>query len=116
VGEATGAVLAPAACYPLYPVVARRGPLAPKGGLFDLNSYCFRREPSKDPARMQMFRIREHVRIGTAEDATRSRAAWLDRGRDLIALPNSLSTSMSPTIPSSAVPAACWQRANATRS
>ena len=58
--KATEIVLAPAACYPLYPVVARRGRLGRRGGLFDLQSYCFRHEPSKDPARMQMFRMREY--------------------------------------------------------
>jgi seryl-tRNA synthetase len=84
--KATDVVLAPAACYPLYPVVARRGPLGANGGLFDLNSYCFRHEPSKDPARMQMFRMREYVRIGTSDEVTQFRATWLDRGRDLIAL------------------------------
>jgi len=43
----TDVVLTPAACYPLYPMIARRGTLAPQGALFDLKSYCFRHEPSK---------------------------------------------------------------------
>jgi seryl-tRNA synthetase len=82
--KATDIVLAPAACYPLYPVVARRGRLGATGGLFDLHSYCFRHEPSKDPARMQMFRMREYVRIGTPDEVTQFRATWLERGRELI--------------------------------
>jgi seryl-tRNA synthetase len=82
--KATDVVLAPAACYPLYPVVARRGRLPDKGGIFDLNSYCFRHEPSKDPARMQMFRMREYVRIGTPDQVTDFRATWLERGQKLI--------------------------------
>ncbi len=82
--KATDVVLTPAACYPLYPVVARRGMLPPNGGLFDLNSYCFRHEPSQDPARMQMFRMREYVRIGTPEDVTAFRALWLERAEKLV--------------------------------
>jgi seryl-tRNA synthetase len=81
---ATDVVLAPAACYPLYPVVAKLGPLPGAGRLYDLNSYCFRREPSKDPARMQMFRMREYVRIGTPEQVTEFRALWLERGQALV--------------------------------
>lgn len=82
--RATDIVLAPAACYPLYPVVARQGVLPQGGRLYDLNSYCFRREPSKDPARMQMFRMREYVRIGTPEQVTEFRAMWLERGQALV--------------------------------
>ena len=82
--EATDVVLTPAACYPLYPTVARLGALPGEGRLYDLQSYCFRREPSKDPARMQMFRMREYVRIGTPEQVTEFRQTWLERGRELI--------------------------------
>jgi seryl-tRNA synthetase len=82
---ATDVVLAPAACYPLYPTVAKRGPLPANGRTYDLNSYCFRHEPSKDPARMQMFRMREYVRIGTPEQVTEFRAMWLERGQELVA-------------------------------
>jgi seryl-tRNA synthetase len=82
--KATDVVLTPAACYPLYPVVARRGMLPPAGGLFDLNSYCFRHEPSQDPARMQMFRMREYVRIGTPQEVTEFRALWLERAEKLV--------------------------------
>jgi hypothetical protein len=46
----TDIVLAPAACYPLYPAVAKRGPLPKPGLLFDLQSYCFRvANPRKIP-------------------------------------------------------------------
>ncbi|MGE3244885.1 MAG: amino acid--[acyl-carrier-protein] ligase [Beijerinckiaceae bacterium] len=83
--KATDVVLTPAACYPLYPTVAKRGPL-PKGGkLYDLQSYCFRHEPSKDPARMQMFRMREFVRIGSPEEVQSFRESWLERGQKMIA-------------------------------
>jgi seryl-tRNA synthetase len=82
--KATDIVLAPAACYPLYPTVARKGQLPPQGRIYDLNSYCFRREPSKDPARMQMFRMREYVRIGTPEQVVEFRQMWMERGKKLI--------------------------------
>jgi seryl-tRNA synthetase len=77
-------VLTPAACYPLYPMAAKRGALPENGRLFDLMSYCFRHEPSRDPARMQMFRMREYVRMGTQDEVIAFRKTWLERGRELI--------------------------------
>ncbi|TPW32805.1 amino acid--[acyl-carrier-protein] ligase [Pararhizobium mangrovi] len=82
--ESTGIAMTPAACYPLYPTVAARGPVPDEGLLFALSSYCFRHEPSKDPARMQLFRMREYVRIGTAEQVSAFRESWLKRGRAMI--------------------------------
>ena len=81
----TEVVLTPAACYPLYPAVAKGGPLPPDGVLYDLKSYCFRHEPSKDPARMQLFRMREFVRIGSPEQVQAFRQKWLERGPAMIA-------------------------------
>jgi len=69
---ATEVVLTPAACYPVYPTLA--GLLPGKGRLVDVMSYCFRHEPSEDPARMQMFRMHEHVRAADASTI----AAWLE--------------------------------------
>ncbi|MET0660485.1 MAG: amino acid--[acyl-carrier-protein] ligase [Steroidobacteraceae bacterium] len=77
--RATDVVLTPAACYPLYPAIGKRGPLPAEGGLFDVFSYCFRHEPSLDPARMQFFRMREYVRIGTSDQVVAFRQLWLDR-------------------------------------
>ena len=82
--QATEVALTPAACYPVYPAIASRGPLPPKGQLVDVYSYCFRHEPSVDPARMQLFRQREYVRIGTAQQVLDFRSLWLDRGRRLV--------------------------------
>jgi seryl-tRNA synthetase len=96
---ATDVVLTPAACYPLYPVVAARGPLGAEGGLFDLQSYCFRHEPSEDPARMQLFRMHELVRIGDAEQVLAFRSTWLERGQALVAslgLPFSIDLANDP--------------------
>lgn len=82
--EATDIVLTPAACYPLYPTVASQGRLPQGGRLYDLQSYCFRHEPSKDPARMQLFRMREFVRIGSPEQVQTFREDWLDRGQKMM--------------------------------
>lgn len=80
----TDLVLTPAACYPLYPTVAAKGAVPETGLLFDLKSYCFRHEPSKEPTRMQLFRMRENVCIGTADQVTEFRERWLERGPKLI--------------------------------
>lgn len=82
--EATDIALTPAACYPLYPTIAKRGPLPMEGGLFDLQSYCFRHEPSKDPARQQLFRMREFVCMGTEKHVTDFRQTWMDRGLEMM--------------------------------
>jgi len=80
----TDIVLTPAACYPLYPTIAKRGNLPSGGGLYDIQSYCFGHEPSKDPARQQLFRMREYVRIGTQGDVTDFRQLWMDRGVEMM--------------------------------
>jgi seryl-tRNA synthetase len=77
--QATDAVLTPAACYPIYDVLGRRGPLSAAGATVDVASWCFRHEPSRDPARMQMFRMREYVRIGSALQVQEFRERWLAR-------------------------------------
>jgi len=82
--KATDIALTPAACYPLYPTVAKRGPISMEGGLFDLQSYCFRHEPSKDPARQQLFRMREYVCMGTEAHVTTFRQTWMDRGVEMM--------------------------------
>jgi hypothetical protein len=74
---ATSVVLAPAACYPVYPALA--GTLSGEGKLVDVMSYCFRHEPSDDAGRMQMFRMHEHVRVGTARTVIAWRETWLPR-------------------------------------
>lgn len=76
----TDVVLAPAACYPVYPEVARRGPLPPGGLIVDTgDAWVFRNEASGDPARMRSFHMRELVRIGSPDDVASFREAWLDR-------------------------------------
>ena len=95
----TEVALTPAACYPLYPIVGGRGPLAPEGGHFDLQSYVFRHEPSRDPTRMQMFRQREWVRLGDAEQVLAFRRDWFARGQALmtrLGLPFTLEIANDP--------------------
>src|SRR4051794_37423605 len=81
----TDLMLTPAVCYPVYPAVARRGPL-PAGGLTidPGGSYAFRHEPSGDPARLQMFHMRELVRIGEPETVQTWRDGWRDRALTLL--------------------------------
>jgi seryl-tRNA synthetase len=79
----TDLVLTPATCHPLYPTCSGR--LPESGRLFDLSSYCFRHEPSGDPARLQAFRMREHVRLGSPDEVQGWRDLWIERGRALLA-------------------------------
>jgi seryl-tRNA synthetase len=78
-------VLMPAVCYPVYPAIARRGPLPAGGVTIDPGgSYAFRREPSGDPARLQMFHMRELVRIAEPETVQVWRDGWRDRALELL--------------------------------
>lgn len=78
-------VMVPAACYPLYPAVAARGPLPPGGVVVDLGAaYVFRNEPSGDPARLQIFHMHELVRVGEAEAVATWRETWRHRGLELL--------------------------------
>jgi seryl-tRNA synthetase len=97
--EASDIVLTPAACYPIYPSIASRGLLPESGQLVDVMSYCFRHEPSMEPTRLQMFRMREYVRIGSPEQVLVFRADWLERGRSLmaaLALPHEVDVANDP--------------------
>ncbi|MGI8509795.1 MAG: amino acid--[acyl-carrier-protein] ligase [Gemmatimonadaceae bacterium] len=80
--HSTDVVLTPAACYPVYPAAA--GVLPAGGRLFDVQSYCFRYEPSDDPARMQMFRMHEYVRVGSPDQVRAFRDLWLDRAQEML--------------------------------
>jgi seryl-tRNA synthetase len=74
-------MMTPAVCYPLYPTATGR---LPEGGrCVDLQGYAFRHEPSPDPARMQIFRMHEFVRLGTPAEALAHREHWLERGQEV---------------------------------
>ncbi len=76
-------VLSPAACYPVYPLVASRGEVPAEGLLFDVACDCFRREPSKELDRLQSFRMREYVCIGTPEQVDDFRRRWMTQAQVL---------------------------------
>jgi seryl-tRNA synthetase len=78
--EVSELALTPAACYPVYPAIAARGPLAPGGIVVDAGgSWVFRHEPSDDPSRLQMFHQREIVRLGEPDAVAAWRDSWRDR-------------------------------------
>ena len=81
--SAADLVLTPAACYPVYPLVASRGEVPAEGLLFDVASDCFRREPSRDLDRLQSFRMREYVCVGTPAQVDDFRKRWMTRAQDL---------------------------------
>src|SRR5947209_2706245 len=81
----TDLALMPAACYPVYPAIAARGRLS-RGGVFVEagGSWVFRHEPSRDPARRQIFHQHELVRIGEPETVLDWRHEWAERGLELL--------------------------------
>ena len=92
-------VLAPAACYPLYPLAAAAGPIPDDGLIFDVASDCFRREPSRDIDRFQSFRMREYVFIGAPEQVQDFRERWMTRAMgiaDTLALSYRVETASDP--------------------
>lgn len=78
----TQVMMTPAACYPLYPTAS--GVLPADGRVVDLRANVFRHEPSIDPSRMQIFRQREYVRLGTAEQALEHRDYWLKLAQEIL--------------------------------
>lgn len=95
----TDLVLSPAACYPVYPLVAERGPVPAGGLLFDVAADCFRHEPSRELSRLQSFRMRELVRVGTPRQITEFRDQWMARAEQLaseLQLPASTDVANDP--------------------
>jgi seryl-tRNA synthetase len=84
--SATELVLAPAACYPVYPMAAARGSLPTDGLRFDVAAYCFRREATNELDRLQAFRMREYVCMGTADQVQDFRSTWMSRAESLAGL------------------------------
>ncbi len=80
--QQTQVALTPAVCYPLYPTLS--GTLPSQGALYSLSSYVFRHEPSKDPARLQAFRMRENVCLGDQVQVQTWRQLWMDRAMSLL--------------------------------
>lgn len=76
--EPAEVVLASAACHGVYPLCT--GTLPPGGRYFDVQSRCFRHEPSVHAARMQSFVMHEVVFVGSPDDAWSHREEGLSRG------------------------------------
>jgi seryl-tRNA synthetase len=70
-------ILNPAACYPVYPIAAQQGAIGATGKLFDVACDCFRHEPSPHLDRLQSFRMREYVCIGTPDVVNRFGERWI---------------------------------------
>jgi len=81
--SAADLVLAPAACYPVYPLVASRGEVPAAGLRFDVAGDCFRREPSRGLDRLQSFRMRDYVCLGTPSQVDDFRLRWMTRAADI---------------------------------
>jgi seryl-tRNA synthetase len=81
--SAADLVLSPAACYPVYPIAARRGSVPADGWRFDVAADCFRREPSRRLDRLQSFRMREYVCIGTPDRVLAFRERWMERAQGI---------------------------------
>jgi seryl-tRNA synthetase len=97
--SASDLVLSPAACYPVYPLAAARGQMRAEGLIFDVAADCFRHEPSRALNRLQSFRMREYVRIGSPQDINVFRDWWMERATQLaeeLALPCSLDVASDP--------------------
>jgi seryl-tRNA synthetase len=92
-------VLSPAACYPVYPIAAARGQLPAGGWQFDIEADVFRHEPSRSLDRLQSFRMREFVRIGSPPEIVAYRERWLARAVQIAAdlsLPHSIDVANDP--------------------
>jgi len=97
--SASDLVLSPAACYPVYPIAAARGALPAGGWQFDIEADVFRHEPSRSLDRLQSFRMREFVRIGSPQEIVAYRERWLSRAPQIAAdlsLPHTLDVANDP--------------------
>jgi seryl-tRNA synthetase len=96
---ASDLVLSPAACYPVYPLAAARGAVPREGLLFDVEANCFRHEPSRALNRLQSFRMREFVRIGSPDEIGAFCEQWKSHAQKLaeeLALPAQLDVANDP--------------------
>jgi seryl-tRNA synthetase len=75
-------VLSSAACHALYPMCSGRLPAG--GRRYEVSGFCFRHEPSTDPARMQAFNMHEVVYVGDPDEAQRHRDEGLAHGLHLL--------------------------------
>jgi seryl-tRNA synthetase len=79
----TDVALCSAGCHPVYPLL-EASTLGGDEERFEVETWCFRHEPSTDPARMQSFRQHEFVFLGRPDAAVEHRDRWLETGRKLL--------------------------------
>ncbi len=80
--DPTEVMLAPAACYPVYPLFSG---LLPEGGrTVTVKGWCYRHEPSDEPTRLQAFRMREFIRAGSPDVVEAWRDDWLRRAMGML--------------------------------
>jgi seryl-tRNA synthetase len=60
------------------------GLLPGEGRLVTVTGWVFRHEPSDEPTRLQSFRMREIIRMGSPDVVVAWRDAWLERGLKLL--------------------------------
>ncbi len=97
--KATDVVMTPAACYPVYPLAASRGAVPARGLRFDVKSYCFRREATTAADRLEAFRMREYVIIGSPDQVVAFRKSWMERAErlaDQLGLPYRIAPASDP--------------------
>jgi seryl-tRNA synthetase len=80
--EMTEVTLNPAACYPVYPSFTGVVPVG--GRTVTMLNWVYRHEPSPEPTRMQSFRVREFVKVGSPDEVIEWRDTWLQRGLALL--------------------------------
>jgi seryl-tRNA synthetase len=83
----------------VYPIAAARGKLPPGGLHFDIEADVFRHEPSLSLDRLQSFRMREFVRIGSPDEIVEFREKWMAKAPLLaaeLALPHSMDVANDP--------------------
>ena len=80
--QAADVSLCPAACSSALSDPDRH--TARGGRRYDVSGWCFRHEPSLDPARMQSFRQHDLVYVGEADQARTHRDRWLQLGAEIL--------------------------------
>jgi seryl-tRNA synthetase len=60
------------------------GLLPGEGRLVTVLGWVYRHEPSDEPTRLQAFRMREFIRVGSNDQVVEWRNAWLERGLTLL--------------------------------
>lgn len=80
--DMTQVTLNPAACYPVYPSFT--GTVPEGGRTVSMLNWVYRHEPSPEPTRMQSFRVREFVKVGSPDEVLAWRDMWLKRGLSLL--------------------------------